>query len=58
MLELVNLTGQVIQQKAITLSGSGFTSFNLNNHQAKGLYFLRAKDLSHNKQYLTKILIE
>lgn len=58
MLELVNITGQVIQQKSVTFSGNSLTRFDLNNHPPKGLYFLRAKDLSGDKQYVTKIMIQ
>lgn len=58
MMELVNMTGQVIQQKAVILSGHSFTSFTLNSHPPKGVYFLRAKDISHNKLYITKVVVE
>jgi hypothetical protein len=58
ILELVNITGQIIQQKTTTLSGHSFISFSLNSHPPKGLYFLRARDISHNKQYVTKVLVE
>lgn len=58
VLQLVNLTGQVLQQKSITISNANTTKFDLNSHPAKGLYFLRAKDIGRNKQYVTKVLIE
>ncbi len=58
IIELVNITGQVMQQKPVTLSGSSFINLNFSNRPAKGLYFLRAKDLTGNKQYLTKILVD
>ena len=58
ILELVNISGQVIQQKAMTLDGTNLVDFSLSNHPAKGLYVLRAKDLSHNKQFITKVQVE
>ena len=58
MLELVNISGQVIEQKAMTLDGTNLIDFALSNHPAKGLYVLRAKDISHNKQFLTKVQVE
>lgn len=58
MLELINITGQVIQKKSITLNANNLINLDLNSHPSKGMYFLRAKDQSHNKQYITKLLIE
>jgi hypothetical protein len=58
VLQLVNISGQVLQQTSVTLSSSSTASFNLNFHPASGLYFLRAKDVNGNKQFVTKILIE
>jgi len=58
LLELVNLTGQVLQQNVVTLSGGSMTRIDLTRHFAKGVYFLRAKDLSHDKQYVTKVMIQ
>jgi len=58
ILELVNITGQVMQQKSILLSGSNQTRMDLDGHPARGLYFLRAKDITHNKQYVTKVMIQ
>jgi len=58
VLQLVSLSGQIIQQKSVTLAGSSTTSLQLNVRPASGLYFLRARDLTNNKQFVTKILIE
>jgi len=58
LLELINISGQVIQHSEITLSGNSSVDFNLNGHPAKGLYVLRAKDLSKNKQYMTKVQVQ
>jgi hypothetical protein len=58
ILELVNTTGQVIQQKSVVLSGSNLTKFDLDARPIKGLYFLRAKNINNNKQYVTKLMIQ
>jgi Secretion system C-terminal sorting domain len=58
LLELVNISGQVVQQKALTLNGSNQVDFSLSSHPARGMYVLRAKDLSHNKQYITKVQVQ
>ena len=57
MLELVSITGQVIQQKSVVLSGNNITRLDLDSHPIKGLYFLRAKNTSNNTQYVTKVMI-
>lgn len=58
LLELINISGQVIQQKSVNLSSASRVDFDLVNHPARGLYVIRAKDLSHNKQYITKIQVQ
>ncbi len=58
MLELINITGQVIQKKSMTLTSNNLINLDLNSHPSKGMYFLRARDQSHNKQYITKVMIE
>lgn len=58
LLELINISGQVIQRKSVTLSGTSQTDFNLDNHPAKGLYVLRAKNLANNQQYITKVQVQ
>jgi len=58
MIELVSITGQVMQQQAMTLTSASQARFDLNGHPARGMYFLRTKDISHSKQYVTKVLIE
>ena len=47
-----------MQQKAVRLSAANLVNLDLNNHPAKGLYLLRAKDLTNNQQYVTKVLID
>jgi hypothetical protein len=56
-LELVNTAGQVVRQKAVTLTGTSQIQFDLSPHPARGLYYLRTRDLTHGLQYSTKVLI-
>ncbi|HTQ65204.1 MAG TPA: choice-of-anchor E domain-containing protein [Puia sp.] len=58
MLELVNITGQILEQKKIILSGTNLTRFDLNSNPAKGIYFLRAKNMDNNEQWLSKIMVK
>jgi hypothetical protein len=55
-LELVSTTGQVIERKEVQLTGTGITSMDLSRKPASGIYFLRAVDLAHNRQFLTKVI--
>jgi hypothetical protein len=57
LLELISTSGQVVQQETATLTGSSQIQLDLNPHPAKGLYFLRTTDLTHNQNYLSKVLI-
>jgi len=57
ILELVSLTGQVIQQKSVILSGGNLAKFDLETRPITGLYILRAKNVANNKQYVTKVMI-
>lgn len=57
LLELVNTAGQVVQQKSVTLTGANQIRLDLNPQPAKGLYFMRTKDLTHNQSYVSKVLI-
>lgn len=58
LLELVNTAGQVVQEKAVTLTGTSQIRLDLNPQPAKGLYFLRTADLTHNKSYVSKVFID
>ncbi|PWT75040.1 MAG: hypothetical protein C5B59_09770 [Bacteroidetes bacterium] len=58
LLELVNITGQVMQQRTALLSGTSITKFDLTSHLPAGVYFLRAKDMKGDRQYVTKVLIQ
>ncbi|MHA4811968.1 T9SS type A sorting domain-containing protein [Flavitalea flava] len=57
LLELVNTAGQTIQQKAVTLAGTNQIKMDLSPQPAKGLYFLRTRDLTQNRDYVSKVLI-
>jgi hypothetical protein len=56
-IQLVNVAGQIIQQNAVNVSGNNQIRLNLTTAPARGLYYLYAKDLTHNQQYITKVLI-
>lgn len=56
-LELVNTAGQIVQQKTATLAGTSEIGMDLNPRPAKGLYFLRTTDLTHDKHYTSKIYV-
>jgi Secretion system C-terminal sorting domain len=57
MLELVNTAGQVILQKPMTLTGTSQITLDLSPRPVKGLYYLRTRDLTHNQEYVSKVLI-
>jgi hypothetical protein len=56
-MELVSTSGQVIRQKTVSLSGTYGISMDLDVRPARGLYFLRTVDQTHEKQYIGKIFI-
>jgi len=56
-IQLVNTAGQIIQQNAVTVSGNNQIKLNLTSNPARGLYYLYAKDLTHNQQYIAKVLV-
>jgi Secretion system C-terminal sorting domain len=58
LFSVISITGQVIMQKEIVLSGTNLVNLDISNHPAKGMYFLRSEDLVHNKKYVNKLLIE
>jgi hypothetical protein len=57
MLELINTAGQVILQKPVTLTGTSQIRLDLSPQPVKGLYYLRTKDLTHDQEYVSKVLI-
>jgi len=57
-LELISTTGQIVQQKQVQLQGNSLTSMELSAHPARGIYFLRAKDIIRNRQFLTKVIVD
>ena len=58
LVELISTAGQAVLQKALTLTGSSQIRLDLTAKPVKGLYFLRTSDLSHNRQYTSKVFIE
>jgi hypothetical protein len=57
ILEMINTAGQVVAQEPVTLTGTSQIRLNLSPQPAKGLYYLRTTDITHNQQYVTKVLI-
>jgi hypothetical protein len=58
LLQLVNTAGQVVQETAVTLTGTNQIRMNLSPQPVKGLYFLRTSDLSHNRSFVSKVFID
>ncbi len=57
LVQLVATSGQIVQEQAITLAGTSQIRLDLNPQPVHGLYFLRTTDLTHNHNYVTKVLI-
>jgi len=57
LVELVATSGQVVQKKAVTLTGANQLRLDLSPQLVKGLYFLRTTDLSHDHSYVSKVFI-
>jgi hypothetical protein len=58
LVELVATSGQVVQKKAVTLTGTSQIRLDLSPQPVKGLYFLRTTDLTHDHQYLSKVFVD
>ncbi len=58
VVSLISTAGQLIQQKQVTLNGNNQIRMDLNSQPATGLYYLQARDQTHNQQYITKVLIK
>ena len=58
LVELVATSGQVVRQEAVTLAGTNQITLDLAPQPARGLYFLRTTDLSHNRNYVSKVFIQ
>jgi hypothetical protein len=58
LLQLVNTAGQIVQQTAITLTGTNQIRMNLSPQPAKGLYFLRTSDVTHDRSFVSKVFIQ
>ena len=57
LVELVATSGQVVQKKAVTLTGANQIRLDLSPQPVRGLYFLRTTDLSHEHSYVSKVFI-
>ena len=57
LMELVATSGQIIQEKEVTLAGTSQLRLDLNPQPARGLYFLRTTDETHNRSYVSKVFI-
>lgn len=58
VVELVATSGQVVQKKAVTLTGNNQIRLDLNPQPVKGLYFLRTTDVTHEHSYTSKVFID
>lgn len=56
--DVINLAGQVIHTRQVTLQESNLISFNLPTEPAPGVYYLRAKDNNSQKTYSGKLVIQ
>jgi hypothetical protein len=56
-LELINTTGQVVQQSLVQLTGNRLAAMELSGRPARGIYFLRARDTVRNRQFLAKVIV-
>jgi hypothetical protein len=58
LVELISTSGQIVQHKAVTLTGASQIRLDLNPQPVSGLYFLRTTDLTHNQNYVSKVFIQ
>ena len=58
VMSLLNTTGQIIQQKTVTLAGSSQIRMELSSKPAPGIYYLQTKDRTRNQQYISKLFIQ
>jgi hypothetical protein len=56
-LELISTTGQLIQQKQVQLQENSLATMDLSGRPARGVYFLRARDLGRTRQFMTKVIV-
>jgi hypothetical protein len=57
LLELVATSGQIVQEKAVTLAGSSQILLDLSPKPVPGLYFLRTTDVTHNRSFVSKVFV-
>jgi len=57
LVELVSTSGQVVQEKEVTLAGASQIRLDLSPQPVRGLYFLRTTDLTHNRNFVSKVFV-
>ncbi|HWB91207.1 MAG TPA: choice-of-anchor E domain-containing protein [Puia sp.] len=58
LLELIATSGQVVQRKEVSLAGTSQISLDLNPKPVRGLYFLRTTDMTHNRNFVSKVFVD
>src|SRR5260221_2469141 len=58
LVELISTSGQVVQQKAVTLTSVSQIRLDLTSRPPRGLYFMRTTDQNHDRKYTSKVFIE
>jgi len=58
VLQLINTAGQMVQETAVTLTGTNQIQMTLSPQPVRGLYFLRTSDLTHNRSFVSKVFID
>ena len=57
LLELIATSGQVVQRKEVTLTGTSQIRLDLNPQPVRGLYFLRTTDITHSRNFVRRYLL-
>lgn len=57
LLELIATSGQIVEHKEVTLTGTSQIRLDLSSQPARGLYFLRTTDITHNRNFVSKVFI-
>jgi hypothetical protein len=58
IINLINTTGQIVQQNVVSLAGTNQFRLNLTSHPATGIYYLQVRDKANNHQFISKLIIE
>lgn len=57
-LELISTTGQVVQTQQVQIAGSRLAGLDLPAQPARGIYFLRARDLNGDRQFVSRVVVD